>query len=293
MRVLLAGASGLIGSALVASLRRDGHDARCLVRRAPRAGEFEWHPDRHVVPMAALDGVDAIVCLSGAPIPLRRLVDADRRRLRSSRIDAVRTLAEAGASNKQPPALVTACAVGYYGDTGDTVVDESAPPGTGFVAQMCRDWEAAAAPARDAGARVVSLRSGIVLSGEGGFVARVRPIVWLGVAGRVGSGRQFVPWISLDDEIAAIRFLLDSGLAGPVNLTAPNPVRNAEFVATMARLLHRPAMLAAPAFAVRLALGELGAEALGGQRAAPARLSDAGFAFRHSALDDALRVALA
>lgn len=292
MQVLLAGGSGLIGTALTASLQGHGHAVRRLVRRAPRTGEVEWHPDRHAVPPSALDGVDAVVCLSGSPIPARRLVDADRRRMRSSRIDAVATLADAVAASEHHPALIASCAVGYYGDTGEATVDESAPAGSSFLAHLCRDWEAAAVPARKAGARVVSLRSGIVLSGDGGFVVRLRPLVRLGVAARIGSGRQFLPWIALDDEVSAIGFLLDSGLDGPVNLTSPHPVRNAEFVATMARLLHRPAVLAVPGFALRIALGELADEALGGQRALPARLSAAGFQFAYPRLDEALRVAL-
>jgi uncharacterized protein len=290
VRILVAGASGLIGGALVASLRRDGQDVRRLVRRPPaQADEIEWHPDTHELPPTALTRVDAVVCLTGAPIPIGRPTPGLKSRLRASRVDAVATLAEAIAAGEHRPSLIAASAVGYYGDTGEATVDESAPPGSGFLAGLCHDWEAAADPARAAGARVASLRSGVVLARHGGMLARLRPFVWLGVAGRQGSGRQFVSWVSLSDEVAAIRFLLDSDISGPVNVTAPNPVRNAEFVAAVARAMHRPAVLFVPALALRVLLGEFAADVLGGQRAVPAVLTRAGFAFRHIDLETTLR----
>lgn len=291
MRVLLGGASGLIGTALLTSLRRDGHEVRRLIRRPTAApDEIEWHPDRRQAP--PLHDVDAVVCLNGAPIPIRRPTAALKRRLRASRVDAVATLAEAVAASEHRPPLIAASAVGYYGDAGEAIVDESTPPGTGFLASLCQDWEAAVRPATEAGARVVSLRSGIVLARDGGFVARLRPLVWLGVAGRQGSGRQFVPWVSLSDEVRAIRFLLDGNVSGPVNVTAPNPARNAELVDTFARIMHRPAVVPAPGAALRLLLGEFAADVLGGQRAVPATLTTAGFRFRDTDLEWTLRALL-
>lgn len=293
MTILLAGGSGLIGTELARSLIADGNVVRRLVRRSPRrADEIEWHPERHDLPASALAGAGAVVCLSGVGVGDHRWTRSYKRAIRSSRLYPVSTLAQAVASGDHRPSLICASAIGYYGDTGERVVDESAPRGTGFVAELCEDWEAAAEPARAAGARVVHLRTGVVLSPRGGLLGRLRPIVRMGAGGRLGTGRQFVAWISLADTVAAIAFLINSGLDGPVNLTAPNPVRNSELVAGIARLLKRPAVIRVPGFALRLAVGELAGEALGGQRALPARLSAAGFEFRYPTLDEALRATL-
>jgi uncharacterized protein (TIGR01777 family) len=191
-----------------------------------------------------------------------------------------------------PRVLLAASAVGYYGDTGEHEVDESAPRGSDFVSGLCTEWEAAAAPAQSAGIRVAHLRSGIVLSPRGGMLSRLKPLALVGLAGRMGSGRQFIPWISLADEVAAIRFVLDNDLAGPVNLTAPAPARNVELMTTLAHLLHRPAVIPAPAFALRIVLGELAQSILTGQRAVPAKLVAARFTHRHADLESALRWAL-
>ena len=293
MTILLAGGSGLIGTELARSLIADGHVVRRLVRRPTRrADEIEWGPERHDIPGSALAGVSAVVCLSGVGVGDHRWTQSYKRAIRSSRLDPVATLARAIAAAEHRPSLICASAIGYYGDTGDRVVDESAPGGVGFLAELCDDWEAAAEPARQAGARVVHLRTGVVLSPHGGLIARLRPFVRMGVGGRLGTGRQFVAWISLADTVAAIAFLIHSDLDGPINLTAPNPVRNSELVASLARLLNRPAMIPVPKFALRLVVGELAGEALGGQRAIPARLSAAGFEFRHPTLDEALRATL-
>jgi len=293
VRILLAGASGLIGGALAASLGAEGHDLRRLVRHPPAGPEeVEWHPERHEVPADALNGVHAVVCLSGEPLRTRPPTAGFKTRLRSSRVDSVGTLAEAIAASEHRPALIAASAVGYYGDKGEADVDESAPPGSDFFAQLCVQWEAAADPARAAGARVVSLRSGIVLAGKGRLLASLRPLVWLGLAGRQGSGRQFIAWISLTDEVAAIRFLLGADVSGPVNLTAPNPARNAELIAAVAHVMHRPAVVPLPGFALRLVLGELADGVLGGQRALPVTLTRAGFEFRYPELEPALRAVL-
>jgi uncharacterized protein (TIGR01777 family) len=293
MRVLVAGASGLIGTALVASLRRDGHEVRRLVRRpSAQVDEIEWHPDTHELPATALTGVDAVVCLSGVPLQPRPPTRAYKHRLYTSRIGPVGTLADAIAASDHRPTLIAASAVGYYGDKGEAEVDESAPPGTDYFARLCVQWEAAADPARAAGARVVSLRSGIVLARDGGFIATLRPLARLGLAGAQGSGRQFLSWVTLTDEVAAIRFLLDSDVSGPVNVTTPNAERNGELIAAVARALHRPSALRVPAFAVRLGLREFADALLGGARVLPVALTRAGFEFRHPDLDTALRSVL-
>jgi hypothetical protein len=204
----------------------------------------------------------------------------------------VGTLARALAGDAAPRAFVVASAVGYYGDTGDREVDEDAPPGDSFLAQLCVRWEAAAAPAREAGVRVTQLRTGLVLTNDGGLLQRLVPIVKAGVGGKLGNGRQFMPWISLTDQVAAMRFLLEHDVAGPVNLVGPAPVRNAEFTKTLGRVLHRPTVLPVPGFAARIALGEFAGDVLTGQRAVPSRLQAAGFEFAHRDLEVALRAEL-
>jgi uncharacterized protein (TIGR01777 family) len=299
MHIVLAGGSGLIGSALARSLDEDGHRVTRLVRGVPAGpDQVRWRPETGELDPGALAGSDAVVCLSGANVGARRWTAAYKATLRSSRIDTVSTLANALAglarsgAGDGPRTLLAASAVGYYGDTGDTTVDETAMPGADFLAQLCVAWEAAARPAADAGVRVATVRSGIVLDGDADLVRRLRLVVRLGLGGRLGTGRQFLSWISLRDEVRALRYLLHHEISGPVNLTAPQPVRNAEFVRTMARLLHRPAALAVPGVALRLALGELAEGALTGQRALPAVLQGAGFEFDHPDIDSALRWAL-
>jgi uncharacterized protein (TIGR01777 family) len=294
MRVVLAGASGLIGTALHSSLHDNGHAVTTLVRRVPaNSDEARWAPERGQLDPAVLAGADAVVCLSGAGVGAHRWSESYKSVLLSSRLDSVGTLSSAMARREDGPrVLVSASAVGYYGDTGEREVDESAPRGAGFLAELCERWEAATRPAEDAAIRVAHLRTGLVLSGDGGLLKRLKPIVALGVAGRLGSGRQFMPWISLADEIAAIGFLLERDVRGPVNLTGPQPVRNAELIATLARLLHRPAVVPTPAFAVRIALGEFAQDTLTGQRAVPKKLLAAGFTHRHGDIESALRWAL-
>jgi uncharacterized protein (TIGR01777 family) len=292
--VVLTGASGQIGRALASSLRADDVGMRRLVRRAPSGpDEVRWDPGDHFLEPDVFAGAEAVVCLSGAPVDAHRWTDAYKQTLIDSRIDAVGTIAHAlaAAGDDAPGTLIVASAVGYYGDTGERVVTEDAPPGDGFLADVCVQWEAAATPARDAGIRVAHLRTGLVL-GDGGLLDRLKPVVQLGVAGRIGSGRQFMPWISLRDHVRAIRFLLDGDLAGPVNLTGPEPVRNAEFMTTLGRVLHRPTLLPTPAFALKVVLGELADDVLTGQRALPAALTSAGFEFEHTDLETGLRWAL-
>ena len=294
MTVVLAGASGQIGRGLASSLRADNIAVRRLVRRAPSGpDEVRWDPGDHFLEPDVFAGAEAVVCLSGAPVDAHRWTDTYKQTLIDSRIDAVGTIAHAlaAAGDDAPRTLIVASAVGYYGDTGERVVTEEAPPGDGFLADVCVQWEAAATPARDAGIRVTHLRTGLVL-GDGGLLDRLKPVVQLGVAGRIGSGRQFMPWITLRDHVRAIRFLLDRDLGGPVNLTGPAPVRNAEFMATLGRVLHRPTLLPTPAFALKVVLGELADDVLTGQRALPATLTSAGFEFEHTDLETGLRWAL-
>jgi uncharacterized protein (TIGR01777 family) len=294
MKVVLAGASGLLGQALHRALTGDGHQVSALVRRPPRGdAEIEWHPGERELDPAVVSGADAVVCLSGVGVGRRRWTQSYQRAILSSRVEPVGALARAVvAAAERPSVYVTASAVGCYGDTGDRIVDESAPYGDTFLAGVCRQWEAAAAPAADAGIRTVQLRTGPVLASAGDLMKRLKPVVWLGVGGRLGSGRQYIPWISLDDHVRATTFLLTAPLAGPVNLSGPEPARNADLVATMARLMHRPAVLPVPAFALRAVLGGLSDEILLGQRAIPKRLREAGFTFAQPTLESALRVAL-
>ena len=297
MRVAITGSSGLIGTALADSLRRDGHHVIPVVRRPPRPGEIRWEPQagRAGLDPAALDGVDAVVHLSGAPIAGGRWTPRRKQVLRASRIQSTQVLVSAitGAA-APPPVLLSGSAVGWYGDTGDREADESAPAGTGFLAGLVRDWEAAAQPARDAGLRVVNLRSGVVLSRRGGMLGLMAPPFRLGLGARMGSGTQFISWIALTDHVRALRHLLDhADVDGPVNLTAPVPVTNAMLTAELARALHRPAVLWVPAPVLQAGLGELSGELLGSQRVLPRRLLDSGFAFRLSDIADALAAELA
>jgi uncharacterized protein (TIGR01777 family) len=300
LRIAVAGGSGLIGSALVPRLREDGHEVLRLVRRTPRtADEHRWDPQHHRVDPAMVGDLDAVVNLAGTPIRPRPFTAGYKKQLLDSRVDATTTLSEglaaaAAADPGRQRVLLNASAVGYYGDTGDRPVDESAPPGTDFLAGVCARWEDATAAAEEAGVRVVRLRTGLVL-GRGAMLTRILGTVFrAGLGGRLGSGRQYWPWISLDDEVGAIRFLLTAAVSGPVNLTAPGPVTNAEFTRVLASVVHRPAALPLPAFAVSLGLGEFGrSSVLAGQRAVPEVLTDAGYSFTHTELGPALRAALA
>lgn len=296
MRIAITGSSGLIGTALVRSLRADGHDVVRLVRRPPRAeDEVRWEPKRQWVDTEGLAGCAAVVHLAGAGIGDRRWTDAYKKELRDSRVLGTAAIAEAVASLDTPPrVLVSGSAIGIYGDTGERAVDESAPPGEGFLAGLCQEWEEAAGAAQDAGVRTVFARTGLVVAGEGGAWGRLFSLFRLGLGGRMGSGRQYWSFIALDDHIAALRHILTTEeLAGPVNLTAPEPVTNREVTAAMGRVLGRPTLLSVPAPALRLALGELSSDVLGSVRAVPRRLLDSGFTFAHPGIEEALRAALA
>ncbi|MET9698190.1 TIGR01777 family oxidoreductase [Streptomyces sp. NPDC006529] len=296
MRIVVTGSAGLIGSALVRSLRTDGHDIVRLVRRAPAAAdEAEWDPRRGYVAPGTLTGADAVVHLAGAGVGDHRWSAAYKREIRESRVLGTTAIATAVAAAERPPAvLVCGSAIGYYGDTGQRAVDESAPAGTGFLPSVCVEWEAAAAPAHAAGVRTVFARTGLVVAAEGGAWGKLFPVFRAGLGGRLGDGRQYWSYISLHDEIAALRHLIDTpALSGPVNLTAPEPLTNREVTAAMGRVLRRPTVCAVPAAAMRLALGEFAEDVLGSQRVRPARLLESGFVFRHPGIEDAIRAALA
>jgi hypothetical protein len=291
VKVLITGASGLIGSALSARLATGGHDVVCLTRSAPsRPGEFRWDPTAGEIDRAPFDGIDGVVNLAGETVA-GRWTETKKRKIRDSRVLGTRLLAEtAAAQDPQPRVFVSASAVGYYGDRGDEPVTEGSPIGHGFLAEVVRAWEAAAEPAREAGIRVVNPRFGIVQSAAGGALRAQLPLFRLGLGGRVGNGRQYVSWVALDDVVGAIEFALgNERLAGPANVSAPQPVTNAEYARTLGRVLGRPAVLPAPAPALRLVLGEFSGELLGGQRVLPDRLLEEGFEFRYPELEGALR----
>jgi uncharacterized protein len=295
MRIAIAGSSGLIGTALVSLLRQAGHEVHRLVRRRPHAvDERAWDPSSAIMDADALEGTDAVVNLCGSAMANRRWSGEFKQAIRDSRIGPTEVLAAAVAEHRVP-VLVSASGVGYYGDTGDREVDEAAPAGSGFLAQVCRDWEAATAAAERAGARVVRLRTGLVISPSGGLMGQLRPLFAVGLGGQLGGGQQYMPWISLDDEVGAIRFAVEhSELSGPVNLSGPDPVTNTEFTKAMGEAMHRPTLLAVPGFALRLARGaELVDEMiLTGQRAVPGVLRTHGYPFQHPTLAAALAAAL-
>jgi uncharacterized protein len=291
MRIAITGSSGLIGTALRLRFAADRYQIVRIVRREAGPGDVRWDPATGDLDPTALNDVDAVINLAGAGIGARRWTPAYQRKIHDSRTSATATLSRAiAAANNPPRVLLSASAVGWYGDTGDRPTDENGKQGSGFLADLCADWEAATEPAREVGTRVVTMRSGLVLAPHGGMLARLRPLFALGVGGRMGSGRQYWPWISLLDELEAIRFLLDHGLSGPVNLTGPEPVSNAEFTRTLGTILHRPTLLSVPSFALRAALGGFADEGvLISQRVVPTALIEAGFTHTHRTLEQALR----
>ena len=293
LTVALSGSSGLIGSALLERLRQDGHTVLPMVRRPAKDGEIHYDPQNGVLDPESLVGVDAVVHLAGAGIGDRRWTDRYRREILESRTLSTSLIAEAMASVANrggPRVLLSGSAIGFYGATGDEELNERSTAGDGFLADVCRAWEAATSPAEDAGVRVVHLRTGIVLSPRGGALKKLLPLFRFGLGGRMGSGRQWQSWISLDDEVGAIVFLLTADISGAVNLTAPAPVTNAEFTKVLASTLSRPALVPVPSFGPKLLLGGELADALlfTGQRVLPERLTDAGYSFEHPTLSEAL-----
>lgn len=297
MDVVVTGSSGLIGTALRRALESAGHRFVPMVRSQARGDAIHWDPDRGDIDSEGLEGVGAVVHLAGEGIGARRWNEAHKARVKDSRTRGTSLLAATLAKlNNAPQVLVSGSAVGYYGDRGDEVLTESSRPGSDFLADVCIAWEAAAAPAREAGIRVAHIRTGIVLSGRGGVLPRMIIPFKFGAGGKLGSGRQWMSWISLEDEVAAILHLLgNDDLAGPFNLTAPNPVTNADMTKAIGAALHRPTLLPAPAFALKAALGpEMAQELLlVSQRALPTRLLDSGFTFAHPEVTGALNTAFA
>lgn len=300
MKIAASGVSGLIGDALLPALRADGHEVLTLVRRTPRTtDEHRWDPQHHRIDPALLADVDAVINLGGTPIRPRPFTAGYKERLLHSRLDATTTISEALAAATladptRPRVLLSASAVGYYGDTGSRTVTEQDPAGSDFLAQLSAQWEAATAPAESAGVRVVLLRTGLVLDRKAMLIQILGRTFRLGLGGRMGSGQQYWPWISLTDVVGAMRHLLTADVSGPVNLTGPAPVTNAEFTRELARQVHRPAVLPVPGFAINLALGEFGRSSVtGGQRALPERLQESGYRFTHADFESALRAATA
>jgi uncharacterized protein (TIGR01777 family) len=299
VEVLVTGATGFIGSTLIPDLVNAGHRPIVAVRgRTVPAGidGIAWDPDAGTIDTPAVEGMGAVVHLAGAGIADRRWTDARKQLILESRTKGTELLVSTLTRlDRKPAVLVSGSAVGYYGDRGAEVLTEASPPGNDFTAQACQQWEAATAPAAEAGIRVVTVRSGIVLGSQGGMLGRVALPFRLGLGGRIGTGRQYLSWIALDDEVAAILYALQQeNLRGPANLTAPNPVTNAEFTSTLGRVLRRPTLLPTPVPALRALYGSELVETLllGGQRVLPQALKTSGFSFAHPTLEDALHAAL-
>jgi len=293
-KVLVSGSSGLIGSALLPVLQANGYEVTRLVRQdSSAAGEICWDPNQPMAP-EAVSGFDAVVHLAGESI-VGRWTSAKKQRITESRIGPLRRLAQALASSPKPPrALVCASAVGFYGSRGDELLREDSPPGKGFAADLCQQWEAAPQPAADAGIRVANVRFGVVLSSAGGALAKMLPPFRMGLGGRVGDGRQWMPWIDISDVAGAILHVLSNDtLRGPVNVVSPNPVANAEFTKILAAVLSRPAIFPMPAFAARLAFGQMADELLmASQRVVPSKLLASGYVFRQPDLRASLSAIL-
>jgi uncharacterized protein (TIGR01777 family) len=292
VKVLISGATGLIGSALIPELESGGHRITRLTRSPGSGSDVGWNPEAGEIDASRLEGHDAVVHLAGESIGEGRWTPEKKRRIRESRTKGTRLLAEAAAGLSEPPrVMVSASAVGYYGDRGDELLREDSGPGSDFLAEVCKAWEAAADPAREAGMRVVHLRNGIVLSTEGGALARTLPIFKLGGGGRIGSGRQWWSWVAMADVAGAIlHSLTDDSVEGPVNVGSPNPLTNAEYTKVLGKVLNRPTIFPLPAPAARLMLGEVAdALLLASQRMEPAKLKETGYEFRYPELEGALR----
>ncbi len=292
MVVCITGASGLVGSELTARLKQAGHEVLAVSRSRDKAGVVHWDPARGELDADTLRGVDAVVHLAGENIASGRWTEARKARIRSSRVQGTRLIAETIARMSEPPAtLISASAIGYYGDRGNEVCTESSPPGEGFLADVCREWEAACDPAEKAGVRVCKLRIGVVLDRKGGALAKMLTPFRFGLGGIVGSGRQYWSWITLEDLTGMFQFLLDNPqLSGVFNAVAPEPVTNKEFTRTLGRVLRVPTLFPLPPFLARMALGEMAdALLLASTRVVPERMQQAGFNYRHPVLEEALR----
>jgi len=293
MRLLISGSHGLVGKALIKSLESEGHEIFRLVRHAPASNsEIEWSPDRYSIALARLEGFDAVVHLAGESIASGRWDEEKKRKIRDSRVKGTKLLSDALANLARPPkTLISASAIGYYGNRGDELLTETSPAGDDFLAGVCVEWENATAHAAAKGLRVVNMRFGIILDSEGGALAKMLTPFRMGVGGKVGDGKQWMSWIALDDVVGGINHVLASEtVKGPVNFVAPNPVRNAEFTKTLGRVLSRPTIFPIPAFGLRLVFGEMAdALLLSSERVEPERLKAADYQFKYSQLDAALR----
>lgn len=292
MKILVSGSHGLVGKALIGSLESSGHEVLRLVRSTPKPGEIEWHPNQDAMDEARLEGFDVVINLAGENVAGGRWTEDQKRKIHDSRVNGTHLLSEAMAKlAKRPRVFLCASATGFYGDRDDEVLDEHSDSGGGFLAGVCREWEQATEPAANAGVRVVNLRFGVILSREGGMLAKLLTPFKMGMGGKVGSGKQFISWVAIDDAISAINLALnDETFRGPLNVVAPNPVTNEVFTKTLGHVLSRPTALAMPAFAARLAFGEMADEMLlASQYVVPKRLTDAGFQHEYPELEGALR----
>ena len=296
MKVLVSGSTGLVGSALVPYLAEQGHQVVRLVRKSGElsAGEARWDPERGELDSDVLTGVEAVVHLAGESIGAKRWTSSQKRRIRDSRINGTSLLSEAFAKlEPTPKVLASASALGFYGDQGDRILAEDAPPGDDFLARLTQEWEAATGPASSAGIRVLNMRFGLVLDARADLIRRTLPLFKLGLGGKLGSGRQYMSWISLHDLTRAIgHAIVTPGLSGPVNMCSPNAVTNREFTKTLGSILSRPTFFAVPALALKFGLGEMAESMLAGIRMSPDKLVDSGFEFAQPTLDIALRVIL-
>jgi uncharacterized protein (TIGR01777 family) len=289
-RVAISGASGLIGSALSTFLRARGDGVVHLVRRAPRtSSEIGWDPTSGTLDPSDLSGLTAVVHLAGAGVGAHRWTPAYKREILASRVDGTSTIATALADLGQPIALVSGSAIGIYGDRGQETLTEDSKLGQGFLADVASAWEAATRPAQDAGLRVVHARTGLVLSPEGGAMGRVIPLAKFGLAGPLGNGQQYWSWITLHDEVRALAHLIDQDLSGPVNLVSTQPLPQAEVMAALGAVLHRPTLVPAPTFALKVILGEFASDVLASERVLPSVLTASGFVFDHDSIDGAMR----
>jgi uncharacterized protein (TIGR01777 family) len=294
MKILVSGSHGLVGRALSKSLTKDGHEIVSLVRRERIAGkpEIEWHPNKGLIDVEQLEGFDAVVHLAGESIASGRWSDEKKRKIRQSRVQGTTLLSESLARSARPPAtFVCASAIGYYGDRADELLTETSKPGTGFLPEVCVAWEKATEAAADSGIRTINARFGIILDAEGGALEKMLTPFRMGIGGKVGDGKQWMSWIALDDVEAGLRFVIDDpSVKGPVNFVAPHPVRNEEFTKTLGRVLSRPTIFPVPAFAARVAFGEMADELLlSSAKVEPRRLLESGFRFKYEELRLALK----
>jgi uncharacterized protein len=296
MRIAIAGASGLVGSALIPELESDGHEIVRLVRNTPKAGEIEWHPNQDEIDPATIAGFDAIINLAGESIAEGRWTEEKKKRIRDSRVNGSHLISEAiGKLATKPRVFLCASATGIYGDRGDETLDEQSESGGGFLAGVCREWEKATEPASKAGVRVVNLRFGPILARAGGMLEKMLTPFKMGLGGKIGSGKQYISWVAIDDAVAAIKLALnDESIRGPLNIVSPTPVTNERFTRALGEALSRPTVMAMPAFAARLAFGEMADEMLlVSQRVMPKRLNTARFQFQNPDLEGAIRRYLA